>query len=50
MPKLMTDAEVEEIRQRVADQASSSELLRTFLLQLLDDRDARRGLERKRKP
>ena len=45
----MTDAEAEEIRQRVEDEASPPALLRTCLWQLLDDRDARRDLEKKSK-
>jgi hypothetical protein len=48
MPKLMTDAEAEEIRQQVADDASPVELLRSDVSRLLEDRDGRRELEKKR--
>jgi hypothetical protein len=46
MGKLLTDAEVEEIRQQTA-QESRSTRLREWIDRLLEDRDERRALERK---
>ena len=47
MPKLLTDAEAAKIRQRVAKASNEPDQLRTWIEQLLDDRDERRKLERK---
>ena len=49
MARLMTDAEVEEIRRQVGNEAAPRNVLRSWLRKLLEDRDARRELERERK-
>jgi hypothetical protein len=46
--KLLTDAEVEEIRERVARE-TRPRLLRDWIDRLLDDRETRRSLEKKGK-
>lgn len=46
MGKLLTDAEVEEIRQKAAQEARPGQL-RAWIEQLLEDRDTRRQRERK---